>query len=230
MRHCVVNVAVGGSYVRWQDSLRSSLRATGYQGDSVFWTDGYPTKDCPPHSDVPYAFKVHAIEAAISKGYDTIIWADTSIWFRKPLAPIREEIEREGYWLSCQGWSVGQWCSDEALPLLGITREEAWDIPMVAATFFGVSILHPAGKELFDRYAAHCRDGSFKGAWRLEGVDDDVIANSPPHTVLGHRHDQTALSVVAHKMGIKVYWPPCRFAYHKEPQDDIVIAVAGGKD
>ena len=226
MNPCVVNVAVGGAYGQWQLDLVQTLRGTGYEGEILTWVDGYPPKS-PSHADMPYAFKAYAMEEAIRRGHDVIVWADSSVSMRLPIQPILEEIEEEGYWLCTQGWNVGQWCTDKALEQFELTREEAWEIPMLAATFFGVNYRHNDGRALMNAYAAHARDGSFKGAWRTDA--DLATVATKPKQVFGHRHDQTALSVVAHKLGLKVYWPPCRFAYFAVPQDAIVIAVAGGK-
>lgn len=225
MKSCVVNVAIGGWYPRGQDRLAESLRAQGYDGDLLFWKDTYPPGS-PTHKEAPYAFKVCALEHARARGYETAIWADCSIKFIKSPEPLFDIIEERGYWFMTQGWNVGQWCSDDALPKLKITRDVAFKIPMVAATFFGLNFHEEDSIKVLEWQRARCEDGSFLGSWT-----NDLHEVSMHPQVLGHRHDQTALSVVIHKRGLIMEYPPSFFAYedqtHAEPHSR-VLALARG--
>ena len=63
------------------------------------------------------------------------------------------------------------------------------------------------------------------GPWR-----NDATTPCGGPDVLGHRHDQTALSVIAARAGCKLTEPPEFFAYgkHTEAVDPRVILLADG--
>ena len=169
------------------------------------WKDEYPF-GCKPHSEEPYAFKRAALLWARDHGYDIAIWADSSCWFIKDPTPIVNEIARDGYWLCTLGWNVGQWCSDRALPGTGKDREQLFDIPMVAATFYGIDLR----KEISRRYFEYMgrKQQYFAGPYNNKQAEA-----SKDCRVLGHRHDQTFLSLFAHENSLNINWPPCYLDY-----------------
>jgi hypothetical protein len=227
----ILNVANGFWHPQGQDRLVKSLRELGCYYDVLGWKNEYPPGS-PPHyhysspqkpDGVPYAFKTYAFEEARRRDYDVAIWCDASVWFVKHPQPLIDRIKEQGYWFCHQGWQVGTWCCDSALPTLGITREESFQMKMVAATFYGVNLKRMA--PLLDWMLARTKDGSFKGPWRNSHHEA-----SPDSRVMGHRHDQTALSVIVNRMGLAMDVPPCMFAYaggsgNKGPG---VIALAAG--
>lgn len=185
-------VSVGtGKYRANLDRLRLAA------GDGRYFFD-LPT-GCP---DIPYAFKPYAIMQARERGYDTILWCDSSVAPIRSLDPLWTLIEQQGYWFSDNwNWNCGQWTSDEALTLLGITREEAFTIPHLCATAFGLDFKHRFGREFFSQWLKLLP--AFKGPWTNENGEA-----SSDKRVLGHRHDQTALSVIVHRMGLNVSKQP----------------------
>lgn len=190
-----MNVATG-VYVR--GAARFPALAPGEK--FVSWRDILPPHS-PAHAAKPYAFKAYALAAAAQKNYTTLLWADASIVPHQPLAGLWERIERDGYWISRNGWQNAEWTCKEAYADLGVTEEENWQIPHVVATAFGISLAHPTGRQIFDEYfrlAAKTR--AFIGPWR-GGVG------------VQHRHDQTALSVIAHREGCVLTDPPAWFCY-----------------
>jgi hypothetical protein len=176
----------------------------------------------PAHLDNPYAFKIYAIEEAIKLAYTHILWADSSVVAVRSVEPIWSKINNEGYWLSRNRLehTCGEWTSDAALPILGTTREEAFKIPQTAGTAFGVNISHPTGKKFFEELKRLERAGAFKGPW----VNDHGEA-SEDRRVKGHRHDQTAASVVAHQMKLKLTVQPAYFSDHHGETDETILTV-----
>lgn len=154
----------------------------------------------PDHMAVPYAFKVYALKAARQAGFTTLLWADSSVHPIRSLAPLWEQVKGEGYCImDNEPWNCGEFTCDTALPVLEIDREEAFAIPQVCATVFALDLTNATAREFFHRYAEHAKDGSFSGPW----INDQGQASSDPR-VKGHRHDQTAASVIAWKMGMKL--------------------------
>lgn len=154
-----------------------------------FWYDKFPPG--PTHNEIPYGFKVSAIEYAKESGYESVLWLDSSVVPIASLDPVWEHIEREGYWFSQNyDYTVGQFCTDEALAIMQYTREEAQKIPLVIATAFGLDLRSSAGLQFFSWWKEYMLVGVFNG---------------PRDT---HRHDQTAASVVCHRLEMNLTQPP----------------------
>lgn len=211
--HAIVNVATG-QYVRGQQRLRAAINGDSV---SVAWADALPPGS-PSHYEVPYAFKAFALKAAHERtGADLLLWADASIVPIRSLEALWEKIELDGYWISRNGWTNYQWTAESAYADLGVTPEENRGIPHVVATAFGLSLRHPVGRAIFDEYLRLAGTHAFCGPWANSNNPECVgrARSSPcgPPDVLGHRHDQTALSVIAWRQGCVLTDPPAWFAY-----------------
>jgi hypothetical protein len=159
---------------------------------------------CPEHLSVPYAFKSYAIRAAQLADFRLILWADSSVFAVRSLSPLWRRLESLGYWFAKNAnWNCGQWTCDDALPILDINREEAFSIPQVVGTTFGLNLANSQGAKFFNWYRDLSISGAFCGPW----VNDKHQA-SPDPRVLGHRHDQTAASVIANKLGMELTIQP----------------------
>ncbi len=247
----VVWVATG-SYVRGIDRLTEWCAANGEE--YFTWRDRLPTGS-PSHQDVPYAFKAFALQSAWADGAGTLLWCDSCIIPVKPLDELWERIERDGYWIGSQagpepdqGYTNYEWTADSAYPILfggdhphlydshclGSDRVLNRKIPHVAATAFGVSMEHPIGRAILDQYFRLASETkAFCGPWRNTNMHDDEPTRSGkwapcgPPDVRGHRHDQTALSVIAWRLGCNLTRWPDVFAYAGH-QDERTILVADG--
>lgn len=226
MSRCVVNVAIGGrnqqKYIVGQERLRNQL-----VGETLrFYTNGYPI-GCPEHKDIPYAFKAYALKEA-SNYATTLLWCDSSIVLGdRPLEELWEKIETDGYWISRNGWSNYEWTADSAYPYLfpdeqsiELQREINSMVPHVIATAFGINTNSSAGNVFLHEYfrlaqtKAFCgpiTNSNFPGA-KYSG-DLSKCAPCGPADVRGHRHDQTAASVIAWRLGMKLSDSPEWFAY-----------------
>lgn len=207
MSRCVVSLATG-RYIPGMNRLQKSLNGTPFMG----WRDTMPPGS-PSHLDVPYAFKGFALAAAANAGHTTLLWADACILPIADLEPLWEKIEAEGCWISKNGYRNSEWTCNEAYPLLGVTREQNHEIEHVVATTFGLSLMHPVGRAIFDEYFHLAQNGAFRGPWK-GGIG------------IQHRHDQTGLSVAAWRAGVELTNPPAWFAYRdkdKAPHPSTVL-------
>ena len=199
MRCCIINFAKGSDrYIRGQVRLKHTFVERGYEGDFAFYSNESQLKGCPSHKEVPYAFKAFALTEQSKKGYDVLIWADSLITLVKPFSEVLARIEKNGYILPLNGWTTGQWCSDATLPLLDITREESFNYQHLMACLMAFDCRVERNREFLKLYQARAEDGSFKGDWK-----NDRGQVSKDKRVLGHRHDQTAGSVIAIKLGME---------------------------
>ena len=214
----------------------------------------------PSHQDKPYAFKAYALKAAVDAGAELVLWADAAILPIRSMEPLWEKIEREGAWIHNGGWLNHQWTADEAYPdLFNVEYAEDADngldpefqnrrmnrtIPHVVATTFGLNVKHPVGAQILAEYyrlASETR--AFCGPWwNSNGEREDYrqhrgAAPCGPPSTLGHRHDQTALSVIAWRLGVKLTEGAELFDYSKrrpdgylylQDQDQRTILLADG--
>jgi hypothetical protein len=189
------------------------------------WRDQYPPGS-PTHDANPYAFKAFALEHALKTGHELVVWADSSAWFIRNPGPLFTRIQDRGFWCMYGGWTVGTWCIDKALPLLGVTRDEAFKHDLVVGGFFGLNLKSKIGRDLLAEFARYARNGAMVGPWSI----DDGKPDDDPKKVRGHRHDQCVLSIVLHRLGLKADWAPTFFAYHApdiKPASSVVAVCQG---
>ena len=255
MVRAVVNVATD-SWCGGQTRLKLALDAMGE--NLIYWCNELPPSS-PPHRDrglcaghpaacVPYAFKAFALKEAANRGVTTLLWADACI-VPRDLTALWERIERDGYWMSRQGYSNYQWTADGAYPDLFpqifkryeeniarlTARAKNRKIQHVVATTFGISLAHEKGIEFLAEYfrlasetTAFCGPWQNSAATRVPGRNTDRSAGRcGPDDVLGHRHDQTAASVIAWRLGFNLTDPPDVFSYRGGETDKTVLIADG---
>lgn len=196
----IISLGVGQWYPRGIARLRQSLIKTGFTQDAWLF-DTYP-EGCPRHDQAPYAFKYSLVRDAMNQGYKNVLWVDSSVWAHRPIAPIFDAIQRNGCFFMQDGWNVGQWCSDAALPLLKIDREAAFGIPLLWSCSFGLNLDWEKSRDFLIQMMDLASAGAFAGSWtnKRSEVSEDV-------RVMGHRHDQTCASVVVDRL--KMPTIPC---------------------
>ena len=189
MGKAIVNAHNGkGWYPRGQERLRQSLQGhpealcfyQNYPNDLFKGTNHYYLKP----SALYEAFEIH----------DQVLWMDSSCWVIKDLAPIWEAIEKDGYYFIHSGFNCAQYCNDESLEYFGVTRDEAEKIPMIYAICFGLNFDHPIGHSIYELFIQSARDRFF----------DDGTGSQDPRFI-AHRHDQSALSLIAYQLGCKIH-------------------------
>lgn len=245
----IVNVATGPHYVKGQTRLFA-----GFPDERLkLWRNqmpgpNYPPNNCPEHAARPYAFKAWSIREAALEGAKQILWADACIRpGAAPLQRIWDWTAENGVWLSRNGYTNYEWTAESAYPDLfqdhfscgsdmATARAANRTIPHVVATAFAVDLDHPTGKEFCENYtwlAMHTE--AFTGPWINKAHQDaaDMLADGRrvavcgPPDVRGHRHDQTAASVIAWRLGIPLTEPPHMFAYAGGETADTVLIADG---
>lgn len=200
----VVSVGFGERCEGGLRRLHARLDALGVP--VVSWLGSAPD-GAPPHADCPYGFKLTALERA-AESASTLLWLDSTVIVLRPLDDLFAKIEADGYWISANhGLMNGEFTADGAYPALGVGRAENWKIPHVVATCFGLDMSSPVGARILESWTELRDAGAFAGPRSNERGE----ASGDP-AVRGHRHDQTALSVVAYKMGLALTNPPDWFA------------------
>ena len=194
MKHCIVNFS-DYKFALGQNRLRESLIQQGYQGDVITFNEFHQVGS-KSHLEVPYQFKVFAIDKARQMGYDIILYCDASLWAIKNVMPVINYIIDNGYLLEICGFSVGHFSTDLCLSEFGISRENAFSIPLHSAGFTGLNFKNEVANNFFEKWLQKAREEkTFIGDW-----NNNNRQCSQDERCLGHRHDQTTASIIAHEL------------------------------
>jgi len=194
LKDCVINFAKGKNYPLLQQRLKENFEKFQFKGDLLLFKDESEL-DSPTHSEHPYAFKVKAFQKAINYGYENVLWCDSSINPVKNPSPIFEYIEKNGHMFFWDGWNCGQWTNDRMLKYFNITREEAFNIPQIYACFIGLNLKNKTSLKFLEEWEKAIP--YFSGSWTNKNKTE-----SNDETCLGHRHDQSAASIIAYNLGM----------------------------
>jgi hypothetical protein len=181
----------------------------------ISWTDEKMI-GAPTHRERPFAMKAYALKAAEAMGYTSLLWADSCIVLNNcPPDRIFEHAEQHGAWLSRNGFTNFEWTANSAYEALGVTPEENKSIEHVVAGAFALDLKHPNGRAFLDEY------------FRLASETNAFCGPSVGGIGVQHRHDQTAASVIAWRLGIPLTSPPDMLAY-KGGETDQTVLIADG--
>ncbi len=202
MNRRIISLGVGHTYPDLLARLEKSLGAVGETATRRLCRD-YPD-GCPTLSEIPFGFKPWLFWEAYQQGCDQVLWLDSQVFTQRPLDPVWEKVGSDGHFFIGDAWNCGQFCSDAALEPLGITREEAWTIPQIWAKAVGLDFTHEKSIEFLAEWLRLSRDGvTFHGRAKRRNRPYDPAAR----VVYGHRHDQTAASVLVHRMELETTKP-----------------------
>src|SRR5579859_656332 len=233
MRRAVVSVGTG-RYLEGLKRLEKTVKQFDPQSLFYGWTELPP--DWPTHAEKPYAFKAEALKVSSSEA-ELLLWCDAAVVVVRSMDFLWERIENEGYWIPLNGWRNAEWTADSAYEDLfpGVPYEEAREInsrfPQVVATAFGVNTKHPIGAEFLSEYIRLAKTKAFCGPWSNTNnpkhwpLDPSMMGPCGPPDVLGHRHDQTAASLIAYRLGMKLEQCPGFFGYNPPAESVVLCAV-----
>jgi len=186
--------------------------------------DVLPT-GCPPHAEHQYAFKIEAMRRAVESNIRNLLWMDATCQPVESIEPLWEHIEREGFYIVQQGDAkLGTWTNDYALRCFGIDRDKAMEIPLVYTGLIGLDTHSEVAKAIWDEWDETYRRGAFYGPHMNDlsmGVErmKEWGAKwrgwcSPDPRCEGHRHDESAMSFVLWKLGLKPVENPRGLAHY----------------
>lgn len=217
--NCIISVGVNGWYSKGIDRLERSLIYHGSNADTFFWTNIYP-EGSPTHEVNPYAFKIYAFQEAIKMGYTKILWLDASFWAVKDPTPIWTIVENKGYYLIRNGETCAQNCNDTCLDYFKVSRDEAECINSIASGIVGINIDNEIAFTFLNEWANSCDRGAFKGSRLHANQSSDA-------RFLHHRQDQSAASLVAHKLNMEIGEMGLVRYYEPEMSKETIFAIRG---
>jgi hypothetical protein len=225
----IATVAIGGWYSRGVARMLREIErvSPGYKVSA--WVNCYP-----PGAPGPvvrhgvdyggYCAKPFALKALMDGGADIGLLLDASFYPVKHLLPLFCHISQAGYYMAPDGFTIGQWASDEMLDDLTIERDAALTWEGCASGCVGIDFRTVKGRRLVDKwidlwplfpgYHSNDKAGDTKHSYRNIGH----VSNDP--RCLGHRHDQSALGIMAHLLGMTDYFSRPRFSAYEGAQPD----------
>jgi hypothetical protein len=186
----VVNFATQ-QYRAAQKRLMNSVKGKG-----LFISD-YPP-GWPTHQQSPYEFKIWAIRQAMELD-DIVLWVDSSMYLVGDLSVIENIIKQDGYFAEEAGHWCGRWTNQHTRDYFKVTdeemKQEAGGLFMFSAGLLGLNKNSEIAMTFLDQWEASAKAGCFKGDWA------------------DHRHDMTAGSIIAQRLGMKYQTGGTHLAY-----------------
>lgn len=195
---CIVSLGVGHDFERGIDRLQNLIEHN--VKIPFFGYKQYPALS-PTHEISPFAFKFYCIQECLQKGFTNILWLDSSVIIKNNLQSVFNTMKNIGYFFVANSHSAGQYCHDRALETLQISREESFQYHSLQGTNFGLNFNFDICKNFLHKMLELSNDGvTFPGPHN----NTNNLASKDTR-VSGHRHEQTAMSIIAIKMGMTTW-------------------------
>jgi hypothetical protein len=232
-------IGIGGWYPRGIARMIERFHAVSSGFDIRAWVNclppGAPEDVVEDKYDyTAYCAKPFALFEASSDA-DVGILLDAAFYPVRHIEPLICHIAANGYYLCRNGYRAGEWASDRALRHMNTTREEAMEIEEASSYCVGLDFRLGQSRELLDQWCSYASDGcTFPGPHTnihahpfFEGRNTGIVSHDP--RVRGHRHDQTALSIIAHRLGMtNLSERPAFTAYAPHSTAETVLENRGG--
>lgn len=192
---CIICCGIGGHYGVGVDRLERSLNFVGWGGHNILWKD-YP-EGCQPHiGSGQYNFKLHCFEEAFRRGYKVVLWLDASLYAVNDPMPVFDYVNDNGLYFFKSGYSLAETATDDLLTYGDVLREDLVNVSEFATGAVGINIDNPKGKQFFEGWKDTMQQGLFNGCRTYDPADSE-------HPLFKFsRQDQSAASMVLHKMGV----------------------------
>jgi hypothetical protein len=178
-----------------------------------------------------YCAKPFTLAAARAAGADIAILCDAAFFAIRDIRLLVDHIAQTGYYFCRNGMRVGEWSSDRCLERMGTTREQVWDYEEISSYCVGINFSDGRMIRLLERWIGYAADRSTipgpHTSTNVQGRNRGFVSTDT--RVLGHRHDQTVLSILAHQMGLHELVNRPRFtAYSGSETSETVLVNQGG--
>ena len=234
MRTLIGSIGIGAWYPRGIARMVTRFDQFSPGFDLMAWTNTLPPGApvgvvVDGYDYTPYCAKPFALRALRSAGAEAGILLDAAFWPIRPIHPMLDHISEIGYYFCNNGNKVGEWCADSALGPLGITRDESFGIRELSSYCIGLRFDRADCNEFLDEWCSYAVDGvTFPGRHTQgsDGRNHGHCSNDP--RVKGHRHDQTAASVIAWRIGMDWMVDRPKLTAYDGSQDERTVLVNRG--
>jgi hypothetical protein len=163
------------------------------------------------HFEIPYAFKPTAIQECREKGYESVIWMDSSM---RLLKDPQQYLDYAAQYGVCSFENLGHpwrnYVTDIAVQKTGVKDNELDKVINIMACCLVFDFSNPVAALVFDEWIELAHDGfSFHNGY--DSIRPEYIA---------HRHDQAVLAALLYKHKVPIL-PYGGLAYHPHQIDNI---------
>jgi hypothetical protein len=182
-----------------------------------------------------YCAKPFVLAHARNTGADIAILLDAAFYPIRSVQPLVEHIARHGYYLCDNGMNIGEWSSDRCLERMSESRRDVWGLREASSYCVGLNFGDGRCIDLLQRWCGFASD-----RLTIPGPHDNDQMAAPPlvwrnlgmvssdERVRGHRHDQTVLSILAHRLGMTRFTQrPMFTSYKNQDTADTVLINEG---
>ena len=224
----VINFARGSWYPKGQQRLMGSILRDSHPAPamSLFQNEEVDVGQ-PPHSEIPYAFKLGCFQRALAEGVDLVLWLDAACYAVRDITPVFDHIEKHGYFFvgasgEGEAHTIGKWTNDATLDAFGFERDEVMDVPQQSTCCVGLDLRRQDMRQWLHTWVTH--RAFFKGRW-----DNKQLTESSDPRCLGHRHDQSVAALITHVMKLDVHPRDNHlFAYECCPNPQPTVCILSG--
>jgi len=182
----------GSPYEKGQKRLIESLRFHGFRHDILAFQD-FPNDY---YQKKTYNIKASCMHEARDMGYQVLLWLDSSVWAIRAVEPIFDHIMHHGYYFHSNGFNLGRTMNDKALRYFRLSREQAYNMPDLTSSMFGLNLSHPQSLWALDDWLQSAKDGLWLSS------RDPILGY--PSDFVGDRQDQSCLTAIMHKHGMSM--------------------------
>ena len=184
-----------------------------------------------------YCAKPFALATARNSGADIAILLDAAFYPTHSIQPLIDHIAQRGYYLCKNGNLVGEWSSDRCLERMAETRDNAMRMEEASSYCVGLNFADGRCTELLHRWMGFASDrltipgphtNSLFGAFAGSASGRNPGCVSTDARVRGHRHDQTVLSILAHRLGMRELTERPKFTAYLGSENETTVLVNQG--
>jgi hypothetical protein len=151
-KRCIVTyTSINEKHYLAQNKLIEKLININFDGHIIRRVGGWPGTELGSLEffDVPYAFKIFAIEEARSLGYQSVLWLDVCMVPDDRLENVFDHLEKFGVFAYCSpGYSMRDHISEFATHSMGISLQDFLKFTMVSTIVVGIHFENENGRKL----------------------------------------------------------------------------------
>jgi hypothetical protein len=214
----IINASVGGWYWKGQERLIRSLIHHGYTHDILTWKEEWPNDEFD--KECIYNIKASAFQEAINRGYELILWLDSSCWAVNDPGKLLDHINDQGYYIGTSGFNCAQTCSDKCLEYFGVSRDEAEPIADSSTGVLGLNMANPIALSFYQKWIEVAKAGIYNGSRLHDNQSKDS-------RFLFHRQDQSCASIIANQLKMKLTPFGEYVSYYPADLDKVIFTLRG---
>lgn len=213
-KRAIITVGISESadriFTPYLERFERTFREHG-SADIGIWDKSWP-KGSPKHSQCHYAFKYFAFREAQERGYESVLWCDSSCSAFASIAPMWERLEKDGHVLIDDDNALGKWSSDHSLAEFDMTRDAAMELKLMCGTCIGLDLTTHRSRIFLNRMLNYARPEFFNGTHvsrslgqqhPRQGTEGSQMSSDP--RCWGHRSDEVFSSLLANELKMKTH-------------------------